>query len=277
MSATLFRTPGGQAASESAPARSWALVVESEWTKIRSVRSTFWTLVATVAATIGVGAAICAAFVSNYSHLSPVERLHVDPTALSLSGIFLAQLALGVLGVLVISSEYGTGMIRATLTAVPQRGAVLAAKTAVFTAVSLVVGLVSSFIAFFVGQAILAGQGLQVSLADPGVLRAVFGGGLYLAVLGIMALAFGTILRRTAGAIAALFGLILVLPGVAGALPASWQHVVVKVLPSDAGGAVFRVHQEAYALGPWAGFGVFCAWAAALLALGWFLLARRDA
>ncbi|MGH9065472.1 MAG: ABC transporter permease [Acidimicrobiales bacterium] len=276
MAATLTRTSPAAATSRPA-ALATGRVLQSEWTKIRSVRSTFWTLVVTIAGTIGIGAAVCAAFVSRYNQLSAADRLTVDPAGLSLVGINFAQLALGVLGVLVISSEYSTGMIRSTFAAVPQRGVVLWAKAAVFAAVALVVGMISSFIAFFVGQTILSGQSIQTTIGAPGVLRSVIGGGLYLAVLGLLALGLGALIRRTAGGIAALFGLILVLPGITAALPQSWQHVIVKILPSEAGQQVMSVHRQAHALGPWAGFGVFCAWAAAAVVAAVLVTAHRDA
>jgi hypothetical protein len=199
-------------------------VLRSEWTKLRGVRSTYWTLLAAVGAAVGISALISSIYVSRYSTLSLAEKAQFDPTSFSLNGVFLAQLAIGVLGVLVITSEFSTGAIRSTFAAVPHRRAVLAAKATVFTAVTLVVGLVSCFAAFFVGQAILSSQGIQASISDPGVLRAVAGSGLYLAVLGLFALGIGTLIRHSAGAIAALFGIILVLPGLVAALPASWSN-----------------------------------------------------
>ncbi|MGH9061889.1 MAG: ABC transporter permease [Acidimicrobiales bacterium] len=252
-------------------------VLRSEWTKIRSVRSTYWTLVVAVAATIGLGALISWAFVTNLSHVSPADLANFDAASFSLNGIALAQLAIGVLGVLVISSEYGTGMIRSTFAAVPQRRVVLAAKAAVFGAVALAVGLVSSFVAFFVGQAVLSTHSLQVSISSPGALRAVIGGGLYLAVLGLLALGLGGILRRTAGAIAVLFGLVLVLPPLAGALPQNWRNAISPYLPSTAGSQIYAAHHGAHVLAPWAGFGVFCAYAAVALVVAGVLVTRRDA
>ncbi|HMC72392.1 MAG TPA: ABC transporter permease, partial [Mycobacteriales bacterium] len=152
-------------------------VVRSEWTKIRSVRSTVWSLFATFGITVGLGALFCFAYVRRYDHLNIRQRLTFDPTVQSLRGLFLAQIAIGVLGVLVISSEYATGLIRTTLTAVPQRRVLLAAKAVVFGAVGLVVSMISVFVAFFVGQAVLDGKHLGVSLGDPHVLRAVLGAG----------------------------------------------------------------------------------------------------
>ncbi|MGH9129777.1 MAG: ABC transporter permease [Acidimicrobiales bacterium] len=253
----------------------WLLT--SEWTKFRSVRSTFWTLLVTVIATIGIGALISFAVESNHSHATAVERFMFDPTSTSLSGIGFAQLALGVLGVLVISSEYGTGMVRATFAATPRRHLVLAAKAIVFGSVALAIGLVCSFVAFFVGQRILALQAIQTTISAPDVLRAVFGGGLYLTVMGLLALGIGALIRHTAGALAAFVGLILVLPAVAFALPSSWAHVVDKILPTDLGTGIGQVVPRAHFFGPWAGFGLFCAWAAAALVAAALVTAHRDA
>ncbi|HWW53923.1 MAG TPA: ABC transporter permease [Acidimicrobiales bacterium] len=256
-------------------------VLRSEWTKLRSVRSTYWTLLAAVIATVGISALISSIYASQYSTMSASSRAHFDPTSFSLNGIFLAQLAIGVLGVLVITSEYSTGAIRSTFAAVPQRRTVLAAKATVFTAVTLVVGVVSSFAAFFIGQAILSTQGIQAHIGDPGVLRAVAGGGIYLAVLGLFALALGTLIRHTAGAISAVFGIVLVLPILVSTLPASWSNSIAKYLPSNAGQAIGRTVQGAGrggpSLSPWVGMGVFCLYAAVTLAIAAVALRRRDA
>jgi ABC-2 type transport system permease protein len=262
-----------------APALSsvFGATLRSEWTKFRSVRSTIWTLLAAAVATIGLGALLCAAYVSRYDSLSLGERARFDPTSFNLRGLFLAQLAIGVLGVLVISSEYTTGMIRTSFAAVPQRRTVIVAKSVVFLVVAFVVGTVACFGAFFAGQAILASKHLNVGLSDPGVLRAVVGGGVYLALIGLLGLSFGTLLRRTAGAIAALFGLVLVLPALASALPSPWGTDVPKYLPSEAGQAMLGIHQHSDLLSPGAGFAVLVAYAAAALALALYVVARRDA
>ncbi len=259
------------------PLSSFGQILRSEWTKIRSVRSTYWSLFAAAFATIGIAALICSVYVGRYANISPQDRADFNPTQFSLNGVNLAQIAVGVLGVLVISSEYGTGMIRATFTAVPQRRQVLAAKAIVFAATAFVVGTVASFIAYFVGQAILATRGLGSSIGDPGVFRAVTGGGLYLAVLGLLGLALGAIIRYSAGGISALFALLFVLPVLTNFLPSSWQNTISPYLPADAGRQVFLMRHQAHALSPWAGFGVFCLYAAILLAVAAVLITRRDA
>lgn len=262
------------------PTRQFVAVLRAEWTKLWSVRSTLWSLLVTIAIIVGLGALFCAARVARADHLDPGELNNFDPTGFSLNGIFLAQLAVGVLGVLVMTSEYATGQIRATFGATPQRNLVLAAKVAVFMVVVFVVGLVACFTAFFIGQAILSGSTKfhNASLGDPGVLRAVVGGAMYLAVLGALGIGLGTILRRTAGAIAALVGLLLILPILVNFLPSPWNTDISKYLPLQAGNNVFHTAAQSNTdLSLWVGFAVFCAYAVASLALGAVLLARRDA
>jgi ABC-type transport system involved in multi-copper enzyme maturation permease subunit len=251
--------------------------VRAELTKLRSVRSTTWTLLATVGIALGFGALVAVSQMGSWDNLDRSEQLRFDPTFYSLSGLWLAQLAVGVLGVLLVTSEYATGQIRATLGATPQRATVLAAKAAAFTGVVLAAGLLSSFSAFFVGQAIFASKGLGVSVTDPGVLRAVGGGALYLAAVGLLGLGIGTILRRTAGAVAALVGVLVLLPLVAGFLPASFQESAGRFFPAQAGMAVFSVAPDPRSLAPWTGYGLFLAYVATALVIGGMFLNRRDA
>jgi len=254
-----------------------APVIGSELTKMRSVRSTVWTLLVTAVATVGIGALISLARVSRWDQLSLRQRIAIDPAAVSLRGVFLAQLAIGVLGVLLISSEFSTGMIRTTFAAVPRRPLVLFAKALVFTVVAFVVATASAFIAFFVGQSILAAKHADVALSDPGVLGAVVGAGTYLTLIGLLGLGLGTLLRRTAGAIATLFGLVLVLPALVEALPSPWNNDVGKLLPINAGRAMFTVRPSADLLSPGAGFVTLVVTVGAVLAVAAFTLSRRDA
>ena len=259
------------------PLMGFADVLRSEFLKLRSVRSTFWTLLAAVVFNVGL-AALAAVFIPG--RLSAQDESTIDAVRLSLAGLHLSQIAVGALGVLVISSEYGTGMIRAVFSAVPQRRTVLAAKATVFAAVALVVGIVSSFGAYFVFQASLSGDSLQSSISDPGVLRAVTGGGLYLAVLGLLGLGLGTIIRRSAGAIAALFGMLFVPPVLMDLLPQSWRATVGPYVPMNAGSQIFMTRPDAMGgggLGPWTGFGVFSLYAALALTVGFILISHRDA
>jgi hypothetical protein len=244
---------------------------------MRTVRSTVWSLLVTIGLTVGLGALFAAARVSRWDTLGRAARVDFDPTRFSLNGLLLAQLAIGVLGVLMITSEYATGQIRATFGATPQRLTVLVAKVVVFVVVVLVVGLVSCFTAFGIGQSIFAGKHAGASLGDPDVLRAVIGGALYLAALGALGIGLGVILRRTAGAIATLVGLLLVAPVLASFLPSPWNDDIQKYLPGLAGGAIFRVIPEANALSPWAGFAVLVGYAVASLVVGGVLLVMRDA
>jgi len=252
----------------SAPAEQsvWPDLLRSEWAKFRTVRSTYWSLIVAVAAMIGLGAIISAA--------QSGHQAGFDPVSISLSGVLLAQLAIGVLGVLFVTSEYSTGMIRTTFTAAPQRRSVIAAKAAVFAAVALVVGTVTSLVTFLAGQALMSSHG--VSLTSPGALRSVIGVGLYLGVLAVFAVGLATIIRSTAGAIASVFGLILVVPAVAQALPTSIRDSVDKYLPGNAGQAIFHTIRDTSTLSPWAGLGVFALYAAAALAAGLVLVVRRD-
>ena len=243
-------------------------LLRSEWAKIRTVRSTYWSLAAAVAVMIGYGA------INSASHAGARHGTFA-PILTSLSGVLFAQLAIGILGVLVISTEYSTGMIRSTFAAAPQRHSVIIAKAGVLGAAAFAVGTVASLVAFLTGQAIMGANG--VSLTSPGALRSVVGIGLYLGLLGIFAVALGTIIRRSTGAIAALVGLILILPAVLVTLPASIQDTVVKFLPGNAGQAIFTTGQDTSTLAPWAGLVVFALYAAAALALALVLVRRRDA
>jgi ABC-2 type transport system permease protein len=252
----------------------FADVLRSEWTKLRSVRSTYWTMFFAVAVTIGVAVIVCVKWAQDIRH-SPGTT--IDATTISLNGIFLAQVAVGTLGVMVISSEYGTGMIRATFGAVPQRRAVLAAKGLVFGVVTLVLGEVLSFAAFGIGQAILSGAHAGVSLGQPEVLRAVVGGGLYLAAVGLLGFGIGALVRHTAGALSAFFGILFALTALTDLLPTSWRNDVIPYMPANAGTQIFAVQRVHDALAPWTGLGVLCLYAGAAITAAAVLVTRRDA
>jgi ABC-2 type transport system permease protein len=244
-------------------------VVRCEWTKLWSVRSTYWALLGTAAAMVSLAAVFPATGAAAPS----------DPTAYGLSGFFQAQLGAAVLGVLAITSEYATGSIRATLTATPQRMTVLSAKTIVVAATTTVVGIASAFLAFFVAAQVFAGKGISVALTDPGALRTVIGAGLYLAVLAVLALALGVVFRSSVGTIAVVVAVMLVLPGIATALPATWQATVVPYLPAEAGQAIIghtRFAAGAQALAPWTGFAILCAYTAIAFTAAAITLTSRD-
>jgi ABC-type transport system involved in multi-copper enzyme maturation permease subunit len=252
-------------------------VVASEWTKLRTVRSTYWSLLIAVLLGIGLSAAIAAANEHAYPKMTAHDRLTFDPTSLSTAGLFFSQLALGVLAIMAVSSEYSTGTIRTTLSAVPQRGYVLAAKGLLLALTSLIVATATAFGAFFIGQAIFSGRHLNVTLSDPGVLRAVIGAGLYMGGLALFAMGIAAVIRHTAGAITTLVALVFVLPAVSNALPDNWQHDLSRYFPANAGGAITSViHDPTNSLGPWTGFGVYLIWVAIAAGAGWYLLRARD-
>lgn len=254
-------------------------VMRSEWTKIRTVRSTFWTLLATAVAMVGIAVIASEVVVHQWAALKPADKLGFSPIEVALAGAFFAQLAAGVLGVLVITTEYGTGMIRATFAAVPQRRLVLGAKALVLFLVTLVVGLVSSFVAFFSAQLILStysAEKLSASLSDPGALRAVLGAGVFLALMGLLGMAVGAVLRRSAGAVTALFGLVFFLPGLMQLLPSSVKDNVNKYLPSNAGSAIYRQVHQPDVLSPGTGLLVLLAYAVVALGLAAVIVQRRD-
>jgi len=247
-----------------------ARVVLSEWTKLRSVRSTLWSLFVAVVFTIGLAALVPAV---RMHHLRPGE--HIDnPLELTLAGIQMAQLAIGVLGVLVISAEYSTGMIRATMTAAPKRLPVLWAKGLVYGSTVLALMVPSAFVAFFIGHAILQPHDQAVPFGAHGVVRALFGAGLYLTAIGLFGLGLGAIVRNTAGGIALFAGIMFVLPPLMNVLPANWNNAASPYLPLQAGERILQTTSGT--LSPWEGFGILCAYAAASLVIAAALLKRRD-
>lgn len=251
-------------------------VVRAEFAKLRTVRSTYWTLLIAFASNAGF-AALAAAVIA--PKLSAHDRTQVDVVQLAMAGIHLSQIAYGVLGALIITGEYGSGMIRVTFAVVPRRRTLLAAKALVFTAVALVTSTISTLLAYLVFLAALPANTLTgTSLSSPGVARAVLGGGLYLTVLGLIGFGLGVVLRSSAGAIATLFGMLFVPPLLLDLLPGTWKTDVGPYIPMQAGEQVFvAVSHEAAALAPWTGFTVFCLYAAAALVGGFLLINRRDA
>ena len=249
-------------------------VVLSEWTKFRSLRSTVYTLLAAVVFMVGLGALFSAITANQPGGLEPGQ----SAVSTSLSGTIFAQLAIGVLGVLLISGEYSTGMIRSSLTVVPRRLPVLWGKIAVFTGVVFLTMLIASVVAFFVGQLLFSGQHLDASLVDPDALRSVVGAALYVTVAGVTALALGALLRNTAAAITTFVAVFFVIPPLTLLLPASLTDQFVQYLPSNAGtgimGAGFGV---AHPLAPWTGFAVLCGYAVVLIGFAGWRLRRADA
>jgi ABC-2 type transport system permease protein len=253
-------------------------VLRSELTKFRSLRSTIYTLLTAVALMIGIGAIFSAVTASQYHTLSPLERALVNPVTTSLSGVMFAVVAFGVLGVLVTSGEYSTGMIRSSLTAVPRRLPVLWGKLAVFAGVIFPVSLVASFISFFLGQVLLNSQHIGVSITAPGALRSVIGAALYITVAGMIGVALGALFRNTAAGIATFAGVFFVIPPLASLLPSSISGDLSPYLPSNAGAALWGGAQGVpNALAPWTGFALLCGYAVVLIAAAAWRLRRSDA
>lgn len=257
---------------------SLAGAVRSEATKIRSVRSTWWTLIAMVVVMVGIGAIACAgaAHAAHNGH-----AISIDPAQQSLFGVILAQLIIAILGALTITSEFGTGMIRTSLSTLPRRGTFVAAKAIVFAVVALVTSLVASFGAFFLGQALLSGAHLSTTLSQPNVLRAVIGAALYLTACGMLAFGLGLIIRHSAGAISATVGVLFVLwvlyQMISSSLPISWQHDIGRWIPMNAGSGIWLTGRtDPHMFSPWIGLGVFAAYAAIAIAAGVTLFRRRN-
>jgi len=254
--------------------------LRSEFTKIRSVRSTYWTLLVLLAVSIGIGAAICAGTAANWSQTSAADRVTFDATQVSVAGLFyLGQLVIVVLGAIVLTAEYSTGMIRTSLTAMPRRVTIYAAKGLVFAVVALVVTLAAAFISFFLGQSLLASTHASATLSQPGVLRAVVGSALYVTLVGLFAFAAGAIFRHTAATITSIIGLLFVIPILAHLLPSSWYQDLARWLPDAAGTAITTTvaGQNPHLFSPWGQFSVFAIYTAILLVVGGILFRKRDA
>ena len=254
-------------------------VVSSEWIKLRSLRSTWYSLAAAVAITVGLGSLFAALHAHRMEQgARPDSRIVFDAVQVSLRGIYLAQLAIGVLGVLVITGEYSTGMIRSTLAAVPRRQPVLLAKALVFAALVFAVSLLSTVTAFLLGQRAQASTHGQATLSTPGAERAILGGALFLTLIGLFAVGLGFLIRNTAGAIATLFGIVLVAPLLTNALPEPYSTEFAKYLPLNAGTQVIiTMDHDPAMLGPWAGLAVTALYAVVALVAGAVVLGRRDA
>jgi ABC-type transport system involved in multi-copper enzyme maturation permease subunit len=254
----------------------WRLL-KSEWRKFWSLRSSWVSLGATVIGMIGFSALLAGVTASRYSTLTPADKAAFDPVGTSLSGYFIAQLVVGVLGVLLVTGEYSTGMIRATMAAAPRRLPVIWAKAIVFAVVTFTATAVAAIVSFYVGQAMLHSQHIDTTLTAPGVLRAVLGVALYLTAVGLFGAALGWIIRSTAGGIATVFGLLLVLPSLARVLPSSWGNHINPYLPSNAGQQILTWQTAPGTLAPWTGYAVFLIYVAVAFVGAAVLVKRRDA
>jgi len=281
---TAITTGRARPSAVPAPSRPAGLVgtLRSEFTKIRSVRSTYWSLILLVVTGIAWSVAFCAGEAAHWPHMTAQAKAGFDPTQSSIVGLaLLGQLVIVVLGALSITSEYSTGMIRTSLAVMPRRLVLGAAKASVFTAIALVVAFLTSFAAFFIGQALLSSTHASATLSQPNVLRAVTCAALYVALCGLFSFGLGMILRSTAGAMAAAYGLLFLVPELAKALPSTWYADVIRWLP---GGEVINaitgtqsVNKSPYLFSAWGEFAVFGAYTVAVLVAGAVLFHRRDA
>ena len=252
-------------------------VVRSEWTKFRSVRSTYWTFFIAALLGIGLAALICWISADHYA-TDPQVRFDWNPVDRSLRApFFLTQLAFAVLGVLTVTSEYSTGMIRTSLAAVPKRVRMMSAKMLVFALTGLVVGEAIAFAAFSVGQALIGHKAPSASLGQHDVLRIVIGAGLYLVLIGLLSSAFGVILRQAAAGIAVIVAVLFILPLIGQVLPTSWSQPFEEYWPTNAGQQIYTARHDAHTLGAWTGFGEMVLFVIVVIAVSFFLLDRRDA
>ena len=245
-------------------------VVRGEWIKLRSVRSTVIVFAVAMAAVIGLGLIF-----SSSSGSGPRDL--VDPVSRSLAGFNLSQMIIGVLGVLVVTTEYTTGLIRTTFAAVTTRTPVLWGKAIAFSLATFVIMLPAALIAFFGGQAVYSGSLQTLGISDPGALRVVIGSAVYCVGVGLIGIALGFLLRSTAAGVGVLFMSLLLLPGLIGLLPGSWTNSVTKLLPSEAGSAFMTISPGRDLLSSTAGFAVFVGWVALLIGAAAVTLKRRDA
>jgi ABC-type transport system involved in multi-copper enzyme maturation permease subunit len=253
-------------------------VLQSEWTKIRTVSSTRWTLISALAVTVAMGAALCALMNATFDDLPDAERLTFDPTLISFSGMVLGQLAMVVFGVLVVGTEYSSGMIRTSLAAVPQRGTFIFSKIAVAGLLALVVGMATSFFTFFLGQALLGEH--RTSIGEENVLRAVFGGGIYMGLMAIFSMGVATMLRSSMLSLGILMPFFFLVSQILSAVPGAKD--VARYFPDQAGAKIMQVVPNAMnsgdsPYGPWGGLGIMLLWVAAALLGGFLVLRKRDA
>lgn len=253
-------------------------VLQSEWTKIRTVSSTIWTLAVAFLVTAAMGFGLSALLNSTFDDISEAERATFDPTFVSFSGTILGQLAMVVFGVLVVGSEYSTGMIRTSLAAVPQRATFLFSKILVAGSLALVVGLITSFVSFFLGQAALGDHG--TTLGEPDVLRAVIGSGLYMGLIAVFSMGVATMLRSSLLSLGILMPFFFLVSQILASVPKAKE--VAKYFPDQAGSKIMQVvpgamNSDEGPYGPWEGMGIMVLWVIAALLGGYLVLRKRDA
>ncbi|MFE9312860.1 ABC transporter permease [Streptomyces sp. NPDC006706] len=280
---TLTATPETPETAQAAPARpayqvTGRRVLASEWAKLWSLRSTWITLGLGLLFLVAFGVIAASRYKSGIASGRPMDGHFADATAVSLSlfGTNFAQLALGVLGVLVTAGEYSTGMIRSTMAAVPRRLPVLWSKAAVYGLIALVIATVGVFVAFLVGSQVVSGTPAAMGLGHAGVLRSLLGAGLYLGLVGVIGTALGALLRSVAGGISVLVAALMLVPGLISLLPSSWSGNIDPYLPSHAGESIFALTHDSTTLSPGAGLWVFLGWTALALAAAAYRLRRSD-
>jgi ABC-2 type transport system permease protein len=271
---TLDTKPASREAARPAYKVTGRRVLRSEWSKLWTLRSTWITLGLSLVFFIAFAAISASTYKTGSRGPGADAKNGID---LALGGLDFAQLAIGVLGVLVVAGEYSTGMIRSTLAAVPKRLPVLWSKAATYGAVALIVATFGAFAGFLASSPALHGTGMALNLSSAGVLRSLFGAGLYLALVGVLGVALGALVRSVAGGIGLLVGMLILMPLLTDLLPASLKHDVTPYLPGNAGGSMFALHQAANTLSPAAGLAVFTGWVAVMLAAGAWRLKRSDA
>ncbi|MER7340735.1 ABC transporter permease subunit [Streptomyces sp. NPDC000075] len=257
---------------------SFPAVLRSEWTKIRTVASTTWTLASALVVTVGLGALLCSFAASRFKDMNAAERLTFDPIMISFAGMSLGQLAMIVFGVLVVGTEYSTGMIRTSLAAVPRRGSLLLGKLTVAAALALAVGLATSFLSFFLGQAILGDHG--TGLGREHALRAVIGAALYMALIALFSMGVTTALRSSILALGILMPFFFLISNILHAFASTRK--VAQYFPDQAGSKIMEtvpdaMNQVQAPYGPWGGLGIMVLWVLAALAGGYLVLRKRDA
>ncbi|WP_030899962.1 ABC transporter permease subunit [Streptomyces sp. NRRL F-5126] len=255
-----------------------AAVLQSEWTKIRTVSSTTWTLISVFLATVAIGGVISAVSNSTFGDLSDASQATFDPTFTSFAGMVLGQLAMVVFGVLVVGSEYSSGMIRTSLAAVPKRATFLFSKIGVAGLLALVVGLLTGFVAFFIGQALLGDH--STTIGEPNVLRAVIGSGLYMCLIALFSMGITVMLRSSMLSLGILMPFFFLVSNILAAVPKAKD--VAHYFPDQAGQKILQVVPDATnggggSYGPWGGLGIMCAWVVAALIGGYLVLRNRDA
>jgi ABC-2 type transport system permease protein len=259
----------------------FADLLRSEWTKFRTLRSSWWSLAVMLVLSLGMSIVVTAIFSAEYHNntLDPSNKAQFrdDTVGLFLQpGSSFGQLAVTVLGVLLIASEFSTGMIRATVLAAPRRTPVLAAKAAVLAGIVFVLAELVAWTSFFVGSAI-ARKDVTVTLGTPGSLRAILGFGLVLTMTALISLAIGALLRHTAGAIAVALGMNIVVPGLLGIIPGSLGRHLAYAMPSRAGQLIMdRTEDAGTPYTQWTGLGIVAVWTVVLMALAFWSIKKRD-